>query len=188
MNLIAYIEEFIKKISDGKIEIYNEASIQFEMAIFFREKIENNFEIQLERNVEFFSLDKSNYIKKEMDIVIFSKDMKEKYCIELKFPTNGQTPEQMFQTCKDIKFLEQLKESGFTSCYSIFFTDSRLFYDDKLDNKPNSIYKIFRGDRVIKNEIRKPTGDKNQVFNIEGEYNIHWNLIKDDLRYFIIPL
>lgn len=45
--------------------------------------------------------------------MIFNHDKTEKYAIEIKFPTNGQYPEQMFIFCKDIKFLEELKNNDF---------------------------------------------------------------------------
>jgi len=64
-----------------------------------------------------------------MDIVIYTPDKIEKYCIELKFSTNGQYPEQMFSVCKDVKFLEQLMKSGFTGCYFMMFTNDKLFWE-----------------------------------------------------------
>ena len=92
-----------------------------------------------------------------MDIVIYTLEKTEKYCIELKFPTNGQHPEQMFSACKDIKFLEQLVKSGSTRGYFIMFTNDPLFYIDKGDK---GIYKTFRKDKLIRGELRKPTGKK----------------------------
>lgn len=43
-----------------------------------------------------------------MDIVIYNES--EKYAIELKYPQNGQYPEQMFSCVKDIKFMEELRK------------------------------------------------------------------------------
>lgn len=38
------------------------------------------------------------------------QDIDEIYAIELKYPKNGQYPEQMYSFIKDIKFMQQVKE------------------------------------------------------------------------------
>ena len=78
--------------------IYNEFSLQHELGIFLREKLSNIYKVEFERNVNFF-LGKENskkLIKKEIDIVVYDKERDEKIAIELKYPLNGQYPEQMF--------------------------------------------------------------------------------------------
>lgn len=60
MNSDEEFRNFINKISDGKIEVYNEFSVQFELAIFLREILPSNLKIQLERNIEYFNLKKRN--------------------------------------------------------------------------------------------------------------------------------
>jgi len=126
MNTVSLIQEFIQKIIRKEIEIYNEASIQYELAIFLRNKLPDH-KIQLERNVSYFGFAKNNFIKKEIDIVIFNYDKTDKSALEIKFPTNGQYPEQMFSFCKDIKFLEQLKSKGFSNNVFICFADDANF-------------------------------------------------------------
>lgn len=54
-----------------------------------------------------------------MDIVIFDTTFQKKHCIEIKYPTNGQYPEQMFKICKYVAFIEQLVQSGFDESYSL---------------------------------------------------------------------
>src|SRR5262245_38885913 len=66
-----YIREFCDEIGAGRIEVYNEASIQYELAIFLRAKLDGNWRVQLERNISFFGLAKSDFLKKEMDIIIY---------------------------------------------------------------------------------------------------------------------
>ena len=70
-----------------------------------REKF-SDYKVQFERNVSFFGIIGIT-VKHEIDIVIYSEDMAEKYAIELKFPRNGQVPEQMYSFVKDICFMEQ---------------------------------------------------------------------------------
>ncbi len=185
MNLLLHLKEFADEIAREKIEIYNEASIQYELAIYLRDCLDNGYKIQLERNIDYFNLYSGNYLKKEMDIVIFTPDKKEKQCIELKFPTQGQYPEQMFSICKDVRFLEQLMNSGFNECYFMMFANDPLFYMSKGDN---GIYKMFRNEKLIKGEVRKPTGKKDEVLHIDGEYKIEWRTLKDKLKCFTIEV
>ena len=103
LELANLVSDFFQVIIDEKIEIYNEFSLQHELGIYLRKRIPE-YKVQFERNVSFFSND-NNTIKKEIDISIFSRDMREKYAIELKCPVNGQYPEQMYSFVKDIKFM-----------------------------------------------------------------------------------
>jgi len=185
MNLLPNLKEFTDRIARGRIEIYNEASVQCELAIYLRGRLDNRYKIQLERNIDYFNLHHENYIKKEMDIVIFATDRIEKQCIELKFPTQGQYPEQMFSACKDIKFLEQLIKSDFENCYFMMFADDHLFYEEK---DGGEIYKMFRVEKLIKGEVRKPTGKKDELLHFDREYKIEWQTLRDSLKCFIIEV
>lgn len=184
IDLLPILREFANEIARGNIEIYNEASIQYELAIVLREKI-SNYKVQLERNIGYFGLNKTHFLKKEMDIVVFEPNKNEKYCIELKFPTGGQYPEQMFSACKDIKFLEQLMISGFKTSYFMMFAYDPLFYVDKGES---GIYLKFRKEKVIENKIRKPTGRKDKVLSFNGSYRIKWEVIRNNLKYFIVKV
>jgi hypothetical protein len=185
MKLKKIIEDFIKEITKGNIEIYNEFSVQFELAIFLRELVSSNYKVQLERNIEYFQLEKNQFLKKEMDIVVFDQELSEKYCIEIKYPTNGQYPEQMFKMSKDIAFIEQLVEAGFNNAFLIVLAGDRPFYMKKGGAE---IYEMFRVRREIKGEIIKPTGKRNKNINIKNEYKINWRPIYKDLKYFFIQI
>ena len=170
------LQEFAGKISTSNIEVYNESSIQYELAIFLRQKLDKDLKIQLERNIEYFDLRKDIFLKKEMDSVIFASNKKGKHCIELKFPTNGQYPEEMFSACKDIKFLEQLVSVGFDESYFVMFANDPLFYTNKGDS---GIYLNFRKDKIIGKTIQKPTGAKDETLCFKGTYAISWKEIVD---------
>ena len=120
-----------------------------------------------------------------MDVVFFTPDKKEKHCIEIKFPRSGQYPEQMFKACKDVRFLEQLRKADFRNCYFMMFADDHVFYMNK---NGNGIYKMFRTEKLIRGEVKKPTGKKNELLCFDGEYKIEWQDLKDNLKYFIIEL
>src|SRR3989338_2335071 len=110
--VVETVKQFAEAVSRRQIEIYNEFSLQHELGIFLRTDLPQE-KVQFERDVLFF-FRPGEFIKKEIDISVFSPDKsKLHYAIELKFPRNGQYPEQMFSFCKDILFAEQLKRSGF---------------------------------------------------------------------------
>lgn len=179
------MDEFIRKIGNKEIEIYNEASIQYELAIYLRQRLPNN-KIQLERNVSYFGLEKNNFVKKEIDLVIFDDKKISKTAIEIKFPTNGQYPEQMFSFCKDLKFLEQLKGYGFSNNLFVCFADDSNFWMGNAES--TSIYSFFRKQKPITGLIRKPTGSKDDELNIKGSYTAYWESINNLIKYLVVEI
>lgn len=120
-----------------------------------------------------------------MDIVVFSPDKKNRSCIEIKFPLNGQYPEQMYAMCRDIRFLEQLTEAGFNKSYLLAVADDPLFYE-KRGNQEGKIYDCFRGDKAISGKIVKPTGRKDDCVEIKGRYSIKWQEMNNNMKYFLL--
>ncbi len=182
-DLSSLVQEFAEQVSLDHIEVYNEASIQYELAIFLRRELPRNYKVQLERNIDYFGLDKGEFLKREMDIVVSCSSNGEKHCVELKFPTNGQYPEQMFSACKDIKFLEQLVSAGFGESFFVMFADDPLFYTNKGDS---GIYLSFRKEKLIKGSIQKPTGEKDETLHFSGTYAIQWKEVANGLKYFVV--
>lgn len=117
-----------------------------------------------------------------MDIVVFNPSTEEKHCIEIKYPTNGQYPEQMFSMCKDIKFLEELVDAGFSDSYCLVVVNDPLFYSNKGEE---GIYRLFRKEKRLKGTIQKPTGKKDIRYHLNHEYKIEWNNISGAEKYFI---
>ena len=178
------LHKLIQKVLSNEIEIYNEFSLQHELGIMLRKQL-IGYKVQFERNVSYFNLKNTNFIKKEIDISIFNKT-ELTCCIELKFPRNGQYPEQMFSFCKDIQFMEQVKRAGFNKTYVIIFADDDCFYESK--NSTKEIYTYFRDKRPISGKIIKPTGKKNEELNIRGTYSIKWKTLKNQLKYTVIEI
>jgi len=175
------VQEFAAKVAEGRIEIYNEFSLQHEFGIYLRSKFPS-MKVQFERHVSFFfSKANLNFIKKEIDISVFWVDKKEA-AFELKFPRNGQYPEQMFSFCKDICFLEQLKKAGFRTTYFIVFADDRLFYEGSSEG----IYGFFRGGRKLHGTVQKPTGKKNESVTINGKYSTTWHPVGQGMKYALV--
>ena len=81
-------------------------------------------------------------MKRESDISILTSDHTKKLAAELKFPRNGQHPEQMFKAIQDLAFLEQLVAGGFISGAFVMPVDDPLFYSGR---DQTGIYSFFRG-------------------------------------------
>lgn len=184
MDLKIIIKSFFEHLIIEEIEIYNEISFQLELAIYLRKNYPS-FKILLERNTEYWNIDKN--IKKEIDIVIQSDD-NSKIAIELKYPVNGQYPEQMYLFITDISFCEYLVNNGFDKCYCITLVNDRLFYSGK---SSQNIYKYFRDSKVLHGIVYKPTGrNKNDHFQtIHGRYQINWKpCLGSQHKYYILEI
>jgi len=177
------ITPFVCDVANGEIEIYNEYSLQHELGIFFRKSLPQ-YKVQFERNVDFFfPCTKASFIKKEIDISIYLPEQNLlEWAIELKFPRNGQYPEQMYSFCKDIVFAEQLKSAGFKKSGLMIFADDKRFYEGASDG----IYGFFRTQKQRTGTIQKPTGKKDSELKISGKYNVNWQDLEDPLKYTII--
>ena len=143
--LTKLLQDFIEEIRANTIEVYNEFSLQHELGIYLRNHL-SGYKIQFERNIHFFGIGEA--VKKEIDIVVYND--KEKYAIELKFPRNGQYPEQMYSFIKDICFMEEMKQAGFDKTYCFALVDDKNFYSGK---KQDGIYAFFRGNKKIREKI-----------------------------------
>lgn len=181
----------IKKIDNG--DIYNEFSLQYELGIFLRDELKG-FKVQFERNVEFFGGNKKKFVKKEIDIVVFSDKTSEKYAIELKFPPNGFHTKRMHHFVKDIQFMEEVmrpKEKGglgFSKAYCLTLI-SDLANGEKFrtgEGVKGRAAKCFNGANPVEGEFK--CKDEKDL-NIKGCYQIKWNRIKDtDFHYYLLEI
>jgi hypothetical protein len=175
---------FTKLVSNGNVEVYNEFSLQHELGIFLRNRLAT-YKVQFERNVKYFFPSEAPFLKKEIDISVFTSDKTDlRLAIELKYPRNGQYPEQMFSFCKDIAFAEQLHDKGFSTAGLVIFAEDRLFYR----GDESGIYGFFRGHRPIHGEIEKPTGKKDDKVFVRGSYSAYWQPIARPLMYTVIEV
>lgn len=186
-----FIEEY-RNVNNG-IVVYNEFSLQHELGFFLRSRLKwEGYKVEFERNVSFFGINE-RLTKHEIDISIYKKDASgnftEKYAIELKYPRNGQYPESMYSFVKDIKFMEELRENGFNGTAVLTFVDDRNFYSGRLRT---GIYSYFRATTPISGVIEKPTGCREERrddhCDFSGSYNVNWQEINADLRYYTIVL
>ena len=167
-------------VETNQIEIYNEFSLQHELGIFLRNNL-CDYKVQFERNTKFFGI--TGTVKHEIDIVIYN-DL-EKYAIELKYPLNGQHPEQMYSFAKDICFMEQLKKYNFTSTYCLTVVNDSKFYSGL---KTDGIYSYFRNGNILTGTITKPTGKKDESIFLNNHYHIKWEGIGPKLKYYVVDI
>lgn len=184
VSIAPLIEQFMRSLGTGGVEVYNEFSLQFELAYHLRSELKASpLRVDFERPVSHFSLERPGFIKKEIDLTIHSAAPAERHAVELKYPRNGQVPEQMFKACQDIRFLEQLRAAGFAECHFLLVTDDQLFWG----GAQNGIYRYFRGvdPEPIRGCIQKPTGQVDSIppVELQGEYRVRWQTLADGRRY-----
>lgn len=169
------LSEFMRTNGSSK-DLYNEISLQLELGIYLRNLFGSlGFNVQFERNINSFvpiSTPSGGFVKKEIDIVIFNGDKDkpeestERYAIELKFPVNGEYPEQMFKFITDMQFMEEVKvHAGFKETYCITLVEDANFHTGASDQCDRTgIYQYFRGvgnppcPVIISSSVCKPTG------------------------------
>lgn len=181
--LLNLIPPFLASVAAGQTEIYNEFSLQHELGIFLRTKLPDH-KVQFERNVSFFFRQPTSFTKREIDISIFSGRADLKCAIELKYPRNGQYPEQMFGFCKDIAFAEELCAAGFARAALMICVDDSLFHRGPIEG----IYGFFRGGRPLNGRVCKPTGAKNEEVTIRGTYAVNWRQVTSSLMCAIVEV
>lgn len=170
MKIFEDIHDFMDLVASDEVEIYNEFSLQHELGIFLRSK-HPNYKIQFERNIGHFGIPKQGFVKREIDISIVDRVTAERIgVVELKYPRNGQVPEQMYSFCKDIQFIEQLVQTGFRVRAFVAVVDDPLFYQ----GRDEGIYSKFRNGAPIQGIIKKPTGAKDSQVEISGTYQAEW--------------
>jgi hypothetical protein len=169
-ELANLIDLFFQQVAVGAIEIYNEFSLQHEVGLFLRSARAGQYKIQFERPAGDFVPGVTGLVKKEIDISVLPLDSSERVAIELKFPRNGQYPEQMFKCCQDIRFLEQLVDAGLAAGMFVMVVSDPLFYS----GSPVDIYAHFRAGVVLHGPIHSPTGTRDSVLNLRGCYTVEW--------------
>lgn len=182
-EISALVSDFAKLIASGEVEIYNEFSLQHELGIYLRYS-KPEWKLRFEKNVSSFFGTGTNFAKREIDISISTVDGKLIQAIELKFPRNGQYPEQMFSFCKDIAFAEELHQAGFLNATFVVFAEDPLFYSGTVDG----IYRFFRSQSVLTGRVEKPTGKRDQEVVLRGAYRIRWQPVVGQLMYAVVEV
>ena len=142
MNMLdTLMTDFIRHMTNGNIELYNEAGLQHELGYFLRC---NNVQVKFEYNINKIFDDDNEFLKTELDLYVVTNN--EQYCVELKFPDNGAYPRRMTQSIIDIFFLQQLVNNGFKKGYFLFITRLAGFKDG---DASEGVYSYFRRSRPL---------------------------------------
>lgn len=184
-DIMALVEAFFDQIGNGAEEIYNEPSLQHELGLHLRTALRScGWKIQFERPTDFFNLKRCSFRKREIDLSLLGRNQLQRIAIELKYPRNGQYPEQMFKFCHDIAFLEQLVAAGFAAGFFIVAAEDPLFFSGPNDT---GIYRYFRGSTPLTGTIMKPTGKKDEAVRICGSYLVEWREVPN-LHYATVAV
>lgn len=181
-SFIDIVPQFFQQIEKGTIEIYNEFSLQHEIGFYFRSNSITNDRVYFERPVTYFGYPAKNFWKKEIDICLVGPDKEPKLAVELKFPRQGQHPEQMFAACIDIVFLEELVDAGFQAGLFIMVVDDPLFYSGR---ETEGIYRFFRAGHPINGRISRPTGNRHSWIEVVGNYRVLWKHLSNRMSYWM---
>ena len=178
--MLQSITHFFQSIDEQPIELYSEAGLQHELALFLRNNY-HDFTVRLEYPTTRIYKPTPSFVKKEIDIYITTKSG-EKYVIELKMPKeSGGTPKEMYHAIEDVKFLEQLRHHNMDGCYAVLMTKHVAFWQAARANSP--IYNIFNGETVNFQTLTKeefPTFLKNSPeIQLSQTYQAKWNDIVD---------
>lgn len=202
------LQQFINFVrQQPNMELYNEAGLQHELALFLRSKLDVIYRVQLERNIDGITNAPETFSKKEMDIYIENMtNLGERYCIELKVSYGRSVASRTIKIHEDIYFLEQLKKVNFKECYFLFATPCDKFMRSKpgrlkmydtfsswgitIDHLHNShvsdSYKnkngnyVYEYDKVFVKQYRSPWQDlKNQI---------NRNSVKEDWKCVLLEI
>lgn len=169
----------------------SEFTLQFRICRFLQ-SLDSNLVIELESNINRYGLEK--FTKKEIDIEYYNNDIRS--CIELKYIRDkGSYNIGMFRFYEDIKFVEELIESGkFQNGYCILFTSLKEIYttpNRKLNpkNKENlKLYKSYREKKQLGGTVSIKTGKLDKSISIKGQYNLNWFDFDNGIESCIIKI
>jgi len=154
--------------------------------MFLRSRIKSDHKVELERNISHFGLEKSQFLKKEMDIILYKKHSVKSACIpviELKalVMQDKARPISVFNMVKDLKFLEQLKHTGRFDCYFLLITDHRGYYSGSM-NAGKLLSDISR------QEIHGCYRANNESLYLSQKYHIIWKDVNATQKFFLLRI
>lgn len=170
----------------------SEFTLQFRICRFLQ-SLDLNLVIELESNINRYGLEK--FTKKEIDIEYYKNDDKHS-CIELKYIRDeGSYNIGMFSLYEDIKFVEELIESGkFENGYCVLFTSINKLYTppNRILNPKNKenlkLYESFRKNQQLEGTVSIKTGKLDKSISIKGNYNLNWFDFDNGIKSCIVTI
>ena len=172
------------------IDLYNEAGLQHELAIYLRKK---HCQVRLEYPITLIDSKKEGEtIKKEIDLFVIHK--KEKVLIELKFPRIGAgMPMEIYRAVQDVRFGEQALELEKVNAFiSVFMTDHRSITNGK---NINHLYGYLNCENpqiksICQENVALPKFmDRTEDIILNNDYIIDWKRLNNKgkkYKYYIV--
>ncbi|HYP57022.1 MAG TPA: hypothetical protein VEQ35_01905 [Beijerinckia sp.] len=160
------LASFFEKTLESCGQIYNERSLQLELACHFRA---HGAQVEFERFFAVKPLDGSSRpVKSNLDLLVRTNG--QTCAIELKVPLNGRHPETLYDFCNDIAFVEGILRAGYADTgMCLMLTSDQAFWTDS--GRGSTIHNLFRRRRSLLNgDIQKPTGLANTKVVVSGKY------------------
>jgi hypothetical protein len=160
------LASFFEKAPESCGPIYNERSLQLELACFFRAR---GAQVEFERPFVIAPLEGSTCpVKSNLDLLV--RNGGQTTAIELKVPLNGRHPETLYDFCNDIAFVEGILRAGHADTgVCLMLTSDRAFWFDS--GRGSTIHNLFRRKGSLLNgAIQKPTGTANTIVVVSGKY------------------
>ena len=172
------LASFFEKAPDLCGPIYNERSLQLELAWLFRARgaqvvFESRFRdlVPLEGH--------TCPMKSNLDLLVRNND--QTAAIELKVPLSGRQPETLYDFCNDIAFVESILRAGHANTgVCLMLTSDRAFWLDS--GRGSTIHNLFRQKgSLLTGAIPKPTGTANTTVVVSGKYYPAdlWTAVRD---------
>ncbi|WP_148277155.1 hypothetical protein [Methylocystis sp. SC2] len=188
----SFLASFFEKVPESCGPIYNERSLQLELACLFRAQ---GAQVEFERPFVIAPLEGSTCpVKSNLDLLI--RNNGQTTAIELKVPLNGRHPETLYDFCNDIAFVEGILRAGHADTgICVMLTSDRVFWSDS--GRGSAIHNLFRRKGSLLNgAIQKPTGAANTTVFVCGKYYPadRWvavrdtRLMGDDAKYLAIEI
>ncbi len=158
------IEAFFQRPPDSCGAIYNERSLQLELAYYFRQV---GAHVEFERPYRITPLPGATCkAKSNLDLIVQMDG--ETVAMELKVPLNGRHPETLYDFCNDIAFVEAIVQEKFANRgFCLFVTNDRTFWTDSGRGSP--VHDLFRRKGTeLSGAVQKSTGGKDTAVVILG--------------------
>lgn len=185
------IEDFFENPPEECGAIYNERSLQLELAYWFRRM---GARVEFERSYRVTALDGSTCPSKSNLDLLVEKDGAT-IALELKVPLNGRHPETLYDFCNDVAFVEGIVRGGLADRgYCLLVTNERAFWTDS--GRGSTIHNLFRcAGSTLTGLVEKPTSPKNTAVVLSGRYapadrwrNLRGHRLMKDAQYLLLDI
>ena len=160
------LASFFEKAPESCGSIYNERSLQLELACLFRAL---GAQVEFERPFIIAPPEGCTCrMKSNLDLLV--RNNGQTTAIELKVPLSGRHPETFYDFCNDIAFVEDIVREGHADTgVCLMLTSDRAFWSDS--GRGSTIHNLVRcKGSLLNGAIQKPTAPANTTVVVSGKY------------------